>query len=96
MAKLRNEIFCTSQLLAKRVEELGYEVKVVVGALETRVPHVRTEIGKHAIEIGAGGYPSIQIGECEMMSEIIGTSPITVPASRYCRIPDFPKRYTQT
>ena len=96
MAKLRDEILRALQFLAKRGEELRDKVKVVVGALQTRVPHVRTEIGKHAIEIGTGGYPSIQIGECKMMSEIIGTSLIAVPASRHCRIPDFPKGYTQT
>ena len=96
MAKLRNEILRALQFLAKCGEELRNKVKVVIGALETCVPHVPTEIGKHAIEIGAGGYPPIQIGKCEMMSEIIGTSLIPVPASRHGRIPDFPKCYTQT
>ena len=61
------------------MEEFRNQMKVVVRALNTGMPHVSAEVWEHGIDINTSGDPPVQIAEREVMSEIV--RPRSVAAS---------------
>lgn len=76
------------------MEELRNEVKVVIRALDTGMPHVSAEVWEHGVDINTGGDPPVQITECEVMPEVVRPWLVAASLLKTCGLPDFAKYYT--
>ena len=73
------------------MEEFRNEVKVVIRALHTRMPHVSAEVWEHGVDINTGGDPPVQITEREVMSEIVRTRSVAASLPKAGGFPYFSK-----
>ena len=94
MGHLRQKGLRVTHLLAKRVEELGNQVKVVVGALNTGMAHVFAEVWEHNVKINADDDPSVQIPEREVMPEVVCPGPIAASLVKAGGFPYVAKNQT--
>ena len=53
------------------MEELGNQVQIVIGALDTGVPHVPAEVWEHRVDIDTIGDPPVEIANSEVMPEVV-------------------------
>ena len=75
------------------MEELGNQVQVVVGALDTGVPHVAAEVWEHRVDINTVGVPSVEIANSEVMPEVVGSRSIAAALPKACGFPYFPEHF---
>ena len=73
------------------MEELGNQVQIVIGALDTGVPHVPAEVWEHRVDIDTIGDPPVEIANSEVMPEVVRSRSIAASLPKVCGFPYFPK-----
>ena len=63
-------------------------MKVVVGALDTRMAHVSGKVWEFRGDICTRGDPSVEVSQSEMVTKVIGPRPVTKSLQKTCILPD--------
>ena len=88
MVHLRKNGLGCAHLCCECSEELGNQVKVVIGTRQAGVSHVPAEIGKHSVDLNTGRDPPVQIAQRKMMPEVVRARSVAASGSQARRLPD--------